>query len=161
MRTLQMVRPFLDQIQQEARGAYPDEACGFLFSASGEADEPVRRVSGIEAATNSTPGERRRRFVITPTDLAAAEQRAERRGELVSGFYHSHPDHPAVPSAFDTEHAWPWYAYVVVAVDERGACGAGVFELDAGASHFLPRRLEVISPRPEGPGETTAVPSRG
>jgi proteasome lid subunit RPN8/RPN11 len=32
------------------------------------------------------------------------------------GFYHSHPDHPAVPSQFDLDHAWPVYSYVIVSV---------------------------------------------
>jgi len=34
----------------------------------------------------------------------------------VMGFYHSHPDAPAVPSEFDREHAWPGYCYVIVSV---------------------------------------------
>lgn len=37
-------------------------------------------------------------------------------GLEILGFYHSHPDQPAQPSAFDREHAWPWFAYLIVAV---------------------------------------------
>ena len=45
-----------------------------------------------------------------------AEGRAtEWSGELL-GFYHSHPDHPARPSQYDLDHAWPTFAYVIVAV---------------------------------------------
>jgi proteasome lid subunit RPN8/RPN11 len=36
----------------------------------------------------------------------------------VVGWYHSHPDHPAWPSEFDREHAWPWYSYIIVSVDK-------------------------------------------
>ena len=43
-------------------------------------------------------------------------------GELVLGFYHSHPDHPARPSEYDREHAWPFYSYVIVAI-EQGRAG--------------------------------------
>ena len=32
------------------------------------------------------------------------------------GFYHSHPDHPAEPSEYDREHAWPGYSYVITSV---------------------------------------------
>ena len=32
------------------------------------------------------------------------------------GWYHSHPDHPARPSQYDCDHAWPWYSYVIVSV---------------------------------------------
>ena len=36
------------------------------------------------------------------------------------GFYHSHPDHPAEPSEYDREHAWPYYSYVIASVGESG-----------------------------------------
>ena len=39
------------------------------------------------------------------------------------GFYHSHPDHPARPSQYDLDHAWPVFAYVIVSV-EGGMPGA-------------------------------------
>ena len=34
----------------------------------------------------------------------------------VLGFYHSHPDVEASPSQFDLDHAWPFYAYVILSV---------------------------------------------
>jgi proteasome lid subunit RPN8/RPN11 len=37
-------------------------------------------------------------------------------GLAVLGFYHSHPDHPARPSEYDRQHAWPFYSYVIVAI---------------------------------------------
>ena len=42
-----------------------------------------------------------------------------RRARLVLGFYHSHPDHPARPSEYDRQHAWPFYSYVIVAIAKR------------------------------------------
>ena len=45
-----------------------------------------------------------------------AEQRAGELGGELLGFYHSHPDHPARPSQYDLDHAWPTFAYVIVAV---------------------------------------------
>jgi len=43
-------------------------------------------------------------------------------GAALLGFYHSHPDHPARPSQYDLDHAWPTFAFVIVAV-ERGEPG--------------------------------------
>ena len=37
-------------------------------------------------------------------------------GLTLVGFYHSHPDHPAEPSAFDLEHAWHNLSYVITSV---------------------------------------------
>jgi proteasome lid subunit RPN8/RPN11 len=45
--------------------------------------------------------------------------RAASRGLDIVGFYHSHPDHPAEPSRFDLDHAWPNVSYVIVSVRDR------------------------------------------
>ena len=55
-----------------------------------------------------------------------AEQKASELGGDLLGFYHSHPDHPARPSQYDLDHAWPTFAYIIVAV--------------AGPGESLPRR---------------------
>lgn len=120
-------------IRAHAASVYPDECCGALIgqesrpspSASarlaGATDLPSGRGGGgrvIEAFAlpNTTSGERRRRFLIGPEEYRAAEARASEIGSDVIGFYHSHPDHPAIPSAFDLEHAWPNLSYVIVSV---------------------------------------------
>jgi proteasome lid subunit RPN8/RPN11 len=45
-----------------------------------------------------------------------AERKASELGGELLGFYHSHPDHPARPSQFDLDHAFPNFAYVIVSV---------------------------------------------
>jgi proteasome lid subunit RPN8/RPN11 len=65
---------------------------------------------------NSTDLERRRRFLIGPDDYRRADARAAARGLAIVGFYHSHPDHPAEPSAFDLAHAWPNLSYAIVSI---------------------------------------------
>src|SRR2546430_16563234 len=51
-----------------------------------------------------------------------AQEKLDRDGLEVIGVYHSHPDHPAAPSAFDREHAWPWPSYGIVG-GGRGRAG--------------------------------------
>ena len=53
---------------------------------------------------------------MRPADYRAAEARAREVGAELLGFYHSHPDHPARPSQYDLDHAWPNLAYIIVAV---------------------------------------------
>jgi proteasome lid subunit RPN8/RPN11 len=48
------------------------------------------------------------------------EKRAGERDMDILGVYHSHPDHPAEPSDFDREHAWPGWSYVIASVFEDG-----------------------------------------
>lgn len=93
--------------------AYPDEGCGFLVGARRERE---RLVEEVKPAPNTVEGARRTRFVIHPRELLRLEDALEGSGREILGFYHSHPDHPAAPSEFDREHAWPTYSYVVISV---------------------------------------------
>jgi proteasome lid subunit RPN8/RPN11 len=106
-------------IREHGQEAYPHECCGALV---GRGD----RVTGIVALPNTTDEGPRRRFLVRPSDYREAERRAIELGGELLGFYHSHPDHPARPSQYDLDHAWPTFAYVIVAV--------------AGAGEGLPRR---------------------
>jgi proteasome lid subunit RPN8/RPN11 len=54
--------------------------------------------------------------MVRASDYQLAERRASELGAELLGFYHSHPDHPARPSQYDLDHAWPTFAYVIVAV---------------------------------------------
>lgn len=132
----------IDEIHDRAADAYPEECCGFLLSPSdGGSEVGLRRVVGAESTENRSTEERRRRFVIPPDALKAAEERARATGFLVCGFYHSHPDHPAEPSQYDQEHAWPWYTYLIVGVTEGPTPGPiGAFELEPERRSF--RRVE-------------------
>ena len=100
----------LETIREHAARAYPDECCGALIG-----EETGHIVEAFELS-NTTSDERRRRFLIGPDAYRAAEARATEAGSALIGFYHSHPNHPAVPSAFDLEHAWPNLSYAIQSV---------------------------------------------
>jgi proteasome lid subunit RPN8/RPN11 len=136
-------------IEAHAREAYPDECCGFLIAPEhAENAEGPREIVAVERATNEFDGERRRRFVIRPEEHRAIERRLDGTGRALVGFYHSHPDHPARPSEFDRDHAWPWYTYVVVSVGADTVGPLGAFELDdaTGAFREQPVVLETVGP---------------
>ena len=110
--TLRVSSAALAQIHTHAAASYPDECCGALLGVPGEAESAL-------PLDNVTGGERRRRFLISPDAYRRAEAEADRSARQLLGFYHSHPDHPAEPSAFDLEHAWPNLSYVIVSVRNR------------------------------------------
>ena len=66
-------------------------------------------------------------------------------GLEIVGYYHSHPDHPAVPSAFDTEHAWPWYSYLIVHINRGRGAGMASWVLDDERRLMHPESLDVLS----------------
>ena len=96
-------------IRSHAGETYPYECCGALIGRDG-------RVTETFALPNTTEEGPRRRFLIRPDDYREAERRAAAAGADLVGFYHSHPDHPAEPSQYDLDHAWPFFSYVIVSV---------------------------------------------
>jgi proteasome lid subunit RPN8/RPN11 len=107
----------VEAIRAHGSEAYPEECCGALL---GSADGEPPRVERIERLPNGRGDERTRRFRIDPAEYRRVERSAETEGLSLLGFYHSHPDHPAVPSEFDREHALPFFHYLVVAVSPEG-----------------------------------------
>ncbi len=147
----------LEQMRRHALATYPDECCGFLIGADDRsAGSPRRAIDSVEPAANEVEGERRRRFVIPPSEILAIERRLEGTPRSVVGFYHSHPDHPARPSEFDRNHAWPWYTYVVLSVTKDGVPAVGAFELDEASSEFRPVELTVAGRT--GPSVSPGIP---
>jgi len=96
-------------IRRHGEETYPHECCGALIGAG-------NRVTATVALPNTTEEGPRRRFMVRPSDYRVAEQKASELGGELLGFYHSHPDHPARPSQYDLDHAWPTFAYIIVAV---------------------------------------------
>ena len=106
------------RIESEGVAAYPNECCGILIGQDiGKGDGRQRIVEELRPGRNVfEEGERFHRFSIDPLQQLKAEREAEAQGKSVLGFYHSHPDHPARPSEYDREHAWPFYSYVIVSI---------------------------------------------
>src|SRR6188768_2044350 len=100
-------------IRRHGAEAYPFECCGALIGSTTADGTDIVEARPLDNITTEGP---RRRFRVSSSDYISAErQAAERHADLV-GFYHSHPDHPAEPSTYDLEHAWPNFSYVIVAV---------------------------------------------
>lgn len=102
----------------DAIQAYPDECCGFMFGT--EDAEGNRVVTKALPVYNSATENRKRRFVISPKDYMNAELFAEENNVQLLGIYHSHPNHPAIPSEHDRVAAQPWFSYVIISVSENG-----------------------------------------
>jgi len=139
------------QIAAALERAYPEEGCGVLI---GRAVGDAREVVEVLAFENQRADSRANRYLIAPEQVLAAERRARDLGLDVVAFFHSHPDHPARPSAFDLEHAWPWYDYLIVGVEQGRARQATAWRLREDRSAFDETPVRVGAPDP--PGETSS-----
>jgi proteasome lid subunit RPN8/RPN11 len=120
---------------QHAIDAYPEECCGALFGSTAGAVEDVMRFD------NAATRDPRRRFLVTAADYRRAEAHADRGGGSLIGFYHSHPDQAAEPSATDLAEAWPNLSYVIVSVRARRADAVRSWKLAADRTRFIEQPL--------------------
>jgi proteasome lid subunit RPN8/RPN11 len=118
---LKMSSELADSIRQHGAEAYPHECCGALLGRDTEvADRRVyREIHALHPLINRREDSPQNRFSVTSQDVLEAEKDARDRGLEVVGWYHSHPDHPACPSQYDRDHAWPWYSYIIVSVANK------------------------------------------
>jgi proteasome lid subunit RPN8/RPN11 len=127
-------------MREAAIGDYPEECCGILVGReSGGAGTVVRVVPTRNARVSDRP----RRYEIPPADLVREQRASREQGMRILGFYHSHPDHPAVPSSHDLELAWREYVYVIVPVDGGLAGEPREWRLAADRSGFTEVALSV------------------
>lgn len=110
------IEPNIEQLMlDDARQAFPDECCGFLF---GKEEGDNRILTDILVVNNSKEGDKRRRFEIAPKDYLKAERYADKTGQTLLAVYHSHPNHPAIPSEHDRVAAQPFFSYLIVSVQD-------------------------------------------
>ncbi|MBC8102998.1 MAG: M67 family metallopeptidase [Cytophagales bacterium] len=150
-------------IVAHGEAGFPDEVCGFLVGAATGDQKTVTEAWAIEnaweqagdalagAAADTFLGEAKgRRFFIPPGELQKADQRARAMRQDILGFYHTHPDHPARPSAHDLAMAqgtFPGYSYIILQVQDGSAAEMTSWVLRDDYSEFDEERI-TPSPMP-------------
>lgn len=129
-------------IRRFGGAAYPDEACGVLIGVMPAGDV---RIDEVTRGRNVRADRTRDRYELDPGAIVEAERAARARGLDVVGFWHSHPDHPARPSDFDTERAWPDYVYVIVSTSSTGTGDLRAWILDEAEGAFAEAPVSVGS----------------
>jgi proteasome lid subunit RPN8/RPN11 len=137
---LQLTEEQRSEIAAHGEHDYPHECCGLLLGQFNNGGGKV--CVEIYPISNAREEEaKRKRFLIRPEELLRGEQYATAKNLDVLGFYHSHPDHPAVPSAYDLEHAWPVYSYIVVSVRSGHAKELRSWEMQTDRTRFAEEEI--------------------
>ena len=141
---------FEDYAALRAHGeeTYPHECCGVLLGRFSDAGNEVR---GIVQAGNTRTDSAHNRYHIDPVELIRIQRQA-RKAELdIVGFYHSHPDHPAMWSSTDFAVAhWVGCSYVITRVAEGKADVTNSFLLKGTGEEdkaFEDEAIEIVMSR--------------
>ena len=130
----------LTEIREHGVRDYPYECCGLLLGRFGPDGKLVTETYPISNAREESA--KRNRFLITPEELMKGERYARDHDLEVVGFYHSHPDSPAVPSRYDLEHAWPTYSYIIVSTSAESANDLFSWEQEPDRSRFNQEEIQ-------------------
>jgi proteasome lid subunit RPN8/RPN11 len=135
---VKILRAAFEGIQEHGAEGYPDEICGIMLGPPGE-----HTVNQVKRARNIIVERSRDRYEIDPLDHIRIQREADVAGLDIIGYYHSHPDHPARASVFDTERAWAGYVYVIVSIENGKPVDANAFVAEQDGGPFHPEPLEI------------------
>ena len=127
------------RLRKLAVAGHPHEVCGLLV---GTVDGRASVVTRITEARNLAVERLSDRYTLDPTDFLRADAEARRDGLEILGVWHTHPDHPARPSATDLEAAWEGYTYLILSVRRGGVVDARAWTLETGS--FVEQRFEEV-----------------
>jgi proteasome lid subunit RPN8/RPN11 len=143
--TLWIGEHLAEKIRAHGAETYPHECCGALLGRDSEATDrnAVREVLALFPLINRRDDSPRNRFSVTAEDVLEADKAAQAQKLEVVGWYHSHPDHPARPSQYDRDHAWPWYSYIIVSVQNGAPQDMTSWRLNDDRQEFSPEGIEI------------------
>lgn len=128
-------------------GDYPKEGCGILLCPR----QRGRYITASQPVRNATSEDPKASYLLDPEEVLAVYKWAEEKDLDICGFYHSHPDHPPVPSEYDGSFAWEDYLYLILSINN------GVFKASrAWKWNAEQERFEEVLVRP--PKELTTQP---
>lgn len=130
-------------IFQQMEAGYPNEVGGFLLGETHADTIIVREIIQIENVFEKE--EQFHRYAMTPQDWMRLEDQADERGLTLVGYYHSHPDSPAIASIYDRDHALPNFTYIITSVVNGQAVDQKVWQLRDDRSQFDEGTLTVNS----------------
>lgn len=143
---LKFSRHDYDAIRAHGEETYPHECCGVLLGSFN--DEGNRVVTSTVRAGNTRTDSAHNRYNIDPKELVRIQREGRERGEDIVGFYHSHPDHPALWSSTDFAEAhWIGCSYVITSVEKGKAAVTNSFELtgpDESYKRLVDEKIEVL-----------------
>ncbi|MEL6525959.1 MAG: M67 family metallopeptidase [Chloroflexota bacterium] len=141
--TVEISKALQASIFAQMNAGYPNEAGGFLVGK--REGDTVTVLDVIEVENVFETEEQYHRYAMTPQNWAKMEDEADEQGLVLVGYYHSHPDHPAIPSEYDRAHALPNFVYIITTVQDGKSAGQKAWLLADDRSTFDALTLSVTA----------------
>ena len=125
---IQFAEDAMELMKTDALSSFPHECCGFIFGCE---EEDTRNITVIQEVINISEQDQRRRFSISSADYLHAEKFALENNLSLLGIYHSHPNHPAIPSERDRQAAQPFFSYIIISVSDNHVTGIRSWRINA------------------------------
>ncbi|MBD2307817.1 M67 family metallopeptidase [Chroococcidiopsis sp. FACHB-1243] len=143
-------------ICSHAESTYPHECCGLLLGKLSQDDKILVEAIATENVWNPTAAadfqaiepnlnlgtQKNTYYTIAPEVMLKVQKEARDRQLDIIGIYHSHPNHPAIPSEFDRLCGWQAYSYIIVSVLQGKARDVLSWSLDDN-HQFQPEEIVV------------------
>jgi proteasome lid subunit RPN8/RPN11 len=115
------------EVRRHLEGTFPNEGGGFLIGRLENETVIVTEARFVENVFETE--EQYHRYLMQDGAYIEAEDYADSVGLALVGYFHSHPNHPAIPSEFDRVHALPNFLYLIVSVREGQAAESNAWKL--------------------------------
>lgn len=143
----------LDYIKAQGVLHYPDECCGVLVGKKeGKTKILMKVISTIndwdnqkyllEEIMDKPDYGKRENFAIAPKTMLQIHKQVREENLDIIGIYHSHPNHPAIPSEFDRAIAWEGYSYIIMSVVEKQVKELYCWQLEENRE-FQPEKITI------------------
>jgi len=157
----------MEEIKAHAREGYPYEIVGVMAGHWGSDKRVARLFRGTNQFTIAeesddmstsaalrddlqVDGTAANRYFMSGEEMRAIDALCREEGLDILGFYHTHPDHPARPSATDLRFAQqtlPGYSYVIMAVEQGRPADTTSWVLSDDESRFEGEAISVETHR--------------
>ncbi len=132
----------VNRMLKEAKTAYPHECCGLFVGTINDSGKIVHEVYPVENKNKVRAADR---YEIDPKEFDRIDREATIKGWNITGIYHSHPDHPAGPSAFDKDcvRVWTEYSYIIISVKDGVDDDLRCWRFDAGKQDVEEEEVKI------------------
>ena len=114
-----------DGMIEHAEAGFPHEVCGVMIGTNGN-------ITHYKECRNLNTERAHDRYELDPVSFKEADEWARDNGMEILGIYHSHPDHPAIPSEHDLAAAHPFFSYTIVSVQNGAIAVTKSYQLKEG-----------------------------